>query len=237
MEVDEARAVVCGVDGWLTDREGELLYHLARKCTGRGTIVEIGSWKGRSTIWLAAGSKAGSHAKVYAVDPHTGSSELISRYGPIWTFEEFKSNIRRAKVDDVVVPLVTTSAQAARDFRGPVELIFVDGAHEYELVRLDFELWFPQVIDGGIMAFHDSTGRWLGPTRVVEERVYKSRAFRNVRVVDRITVAEKVAINSVAERFRNYSALLLKRASRFTATGYTPASRGGFPFCPAGRGS
>ncbi|WP_455277747.1 hypothetical protein [[Eubacterium] cellulosolvens] len=51
------------VEGWLTDKEGELLYKLAKQCTGKGVIVEIGSWKGKSTIWLGMGSKNGKKSQ------------------------------------------------------------------------------------------------------------------------------------------------------------------------------
>src|SRR5204862_2126445 len=68
---DETVAIerrVAGIGGWLTPKEGRLLYELARGCTGRGVIVEIGSWKGKSTIWLASGSRRGPGVFVYAID-------------------------------------------------------------------------------------------------------------------------------------------------------------------------
>lgn len=214
MRIDEIKKLADKVDGWLTDREGGLLYNLAKNCTGGGVIVEIGSWQGKSTIWLGRGSKKGNNVKIYAIDPHTGASEHKERYGEVWTFEEFKKNIIVAKVDDITIPIVKTSEVAAKNFDEPVELIFIDGAHEYELVKLDFELWFPKVINGGIMAFHDTRGR-RGPAKVVEELVYKSKNFRNVRFVDTITFAEKVRQNSIKDRLINRCVLLLKKLYRF----------------------
>lgn len=78
----------------LADKEGETLYKLAKNCKGKGVIVEIGSWKGESTIWISNGSKNGNKVKIYAIDPHTGSSELKRMYGNIWTFEEFKKILK-----------------------------------------------------------------------------------------------------------------------------------------------
>lgn len=104
-------------------------------------IVEIGSWKGKSTVWLAKGSKDGKGIKIYAIDPHKGSSEHRKWYGKVWTFEEFKENIKKARVDDVVVPIVKTSEETVRNWDKLVELLFIDGAHEYELVKQDFLLW------------------------------------------------------------------------------------------------
>ena len=72
MNIDEVREITNKLRGWLTPAEGELLYNLAKNCTGKGVIVEIGSWVGKSTIHLAAGSQEGSQVPVFAIDPHTG---------------------------------------------------------------------------------------------------------------------------------------------------------------------
>src|SRR5207249_1604325 len=136
-EADAVERQVAGIGGWLTPKEGRLLYDLARRCTGRGVIVEIGSWKGKSTIWLASGSRRGAGVPVYAIDPHTAESDNLATQSAVPTFAEFTHNIRQAGVADLVVALVTTSAEAARDFERPVELIFIDGAHDYASVALD----------------------------------------------------------------------------------------------------
>jgi predicted O-methyltransferase YrrM len=214
MNIKETREIANRIEGWLTDREGETLYNLAKNCSGRGVIVEIGSWKGRSTIWLASGSKKGNKVKIYAIDPHTGSSEHQKEGEKVWTFEEFKKNIKDAKVDDIIIPLVQTSKEAAKNFNQPVELIFIDGAHEYEFVKLDFDLWFPKVIEGGIMAFHDTIG-WPGPKKVVADCVYKSKYFKNVKFVDSLTFAQKVKQNTLKDRIRNRCMLLLKNLHEF----------------------
>ena len=144
------------VEGFLTNKDGSLLFNLSKKVKGSGVIVEIGSWKGKSTIWLAKGSKKGNGIKVYAVDHHMGSPEHKSSLGELWTFEEFKANIDRADVVDIVIPIVETSADASRDFDDPIELLFIDGAHDYHSVKSDYDEWSHKVVDGGIIAFHDS---------------------------------------------------------------------------------
>jgi predicted O-methyltransferase YrrM len=200
---------VAGIGGWLTPKEGRLLYELARRCTGRGVIVEIGSWKGKSTIWLANGARDGAGARVHAIDPHTAQSDNLATQSAGPTFEEFSRNIHAAGVADLVVPTVTTSAEAARTFDRPVELIFIDGAHDYESVALDLDLWFPKVVDGGTIAFHDTVA-WEGPRRLVAERVFRGSWARHARFVDSTTVAEKVARNSRADRLHNRYALAVK---------------------------
>src|SRR5437870_10215952 len=109
MNVARIKAHVDAVDGWLNYGEGRLLYQLARGCSGKGAIVEIGSWKGKSTIWLGHGSHDGRRIKIHAVDPHTGSPEHLGKSRRVWTFEEFQQNIKAAGVDDVIVPHVDYS--------------------------------------------------------------------------------------------------------------------------------
>lgn len=214
MKISELSEKLKSVEGWLTDGEGELLYNLAKECSGRGVIVEIGSWKGKSTICLALGSKNGSNVIIHAIDPHTGSPEIREQYGDVWSFDEFKQNIQKAQVDDIIVPIVATSEEAAKQFGAPVELIFIDGAHEYDSVKLDYELWFHKLINGGIMVFHDSTCV-PGPKQVVEEVIYNSSRFRNVGVVDKITYAQKVECSSVTDRLRSQYVRALTHPDEF----------------------
>ena len=198
---DRVKPLLTGVPGWLTDEEGEALYELAKRCTGRGAIVEIGSWKGKSTICLGLGSRAGNGVRIVAIDPHTD-----------YRFGDFKANVERAGIADLVTPVPSLSQDAANGFGEPIELLFVDGSHEEGDVRADFDQWVPKVVDGGWVAFHDTT--WTaGPRRVVGERIYRSRRFKDVRfVVGSTTVARKVAQNSLADRLRARYVLALKTA-------------------------
>jgi predicted O-methyltransferase YrrM len=194
--------VLTSVDGWLNPKEARLLYRLASECRSRGAIVEVGSWKGKSTICLARGSLAGGKAQIHAIDPHTGSPEHSKEMGAVWTFDEFRRNIEKAGVNEMVVPHVDFSDAVAGKFFEPVELIFIDGLHEYEGVKLDFDSWFPKVMEHGIMAFHDTTG-WPGVLRLVNEDVFKSRRFRKVRFSKSIVYGEKVSRNTLFERMEN----------------------------------
>ena len=197
--VSKVKPLIADVPGWLTDEEGEALYELARACTGRGVIVEIGSWKGKSTVCLGLGSQAGASVPVYAVDPHAD-----------YRFGDFKNNVERAGIQELVRPVASLSQAAADDFDEPIELLFVDGAHEYDLVLEDFEKWVPKVVDGGWVAFHDTT--WTaGPRKVVGHAIYRSRRFKEARfVVGSTTVARKVERNGFADRARNRYVLGVK---------------------------
>jgi predicted O-methyltransferase YrrM len=197
----QVKPLIADVPGWLTDEEGEALYDLARACTGKGVIVEIGSWKGKSTICLGLGSRAGLSLPVYAVDPHAD-----------YRFGDFKTNVERAGIADLVRPIASLSQPAADEFEEPIELLFVDGSHEYDLVLEDFEKWVPKVVEDGWVAFHDTT--WTaGPRKVVGEAIYRSKRFREVRfVVGSTTVARKVQRNSLPDRLRNRYVLGVKTA-------------------------
>jgi predicted O-methyltransferase YrrM len=198
---ERVKPLIADVPGWLTDEEGETLYELARGCSGRGVIVEIGSWKGKSTICLGLGSRAGAGVRIYAVDPHAD-----------YRFGDFKANVERAEIADLVTPIASFSQAAADDFAEPIELLFVDGSHEYDLVLEDFEKWVPKVVDGGWVAFHDTT--WTaGPRKVVGQAIYRGRAFKDVRfVVGSLTLGRKVARNALPDRVRNRYVLGLKTA-------------------------
>jgi len=201
------------IPGWLTEEEGEALYELAKRCTGRGVIVEIGSWKGKSTVCLGLGSKAGRGVRVYAVDPHAD-----------YRFGEFKENIERAGITELVTPVRSKSQEAAADFHEPIELLFIDGSHEYEDVRADFEQWVPKVVEGGTVAMHDTTLH-QGPRRVSEERIYHGTGFKDVRFVfGSTTLGRKVAQNTAQDRIRARYSLGLKRSFEvaYRARGHVP---------------
>ncbi len=206
--IDKIKRVTKNIQGWLSDTEGILLFKLAKNLNGRGVIVEIGSWKGKSTVWLAKGSKYGKRVKVYAIDPHKGSTEHKNKYGNVWTFPEFMKNIKKARVNDLIVPVIKSSIEAVKNWKKPIELLFIDGAHEEFAVNLDFKLWYPHLINGGIIAFHDTTTH-CGPKKVVENKICKSNNFNKVALINSITYARKVEQNSFIDRLRNIAIIPL----------------------------
>jgi predicted O-methyltransferase YrrM len=184
---DDVRPLAASIEGWLSDAQGCALFRAASATTGKGFIVEIGSWKGRSTAWLAAGARLAA-ARVYAVDPHIGSREDPEAT----TLAAFRANLTDAGLADVVEPLVMTSAKAARMLDGPVELLFIDGDHSYEAVRLDADLWLPKLVEGGIVMFHDvSTTSYTGPRRVFRRSICWSSQFEDIRRIGSMMVARR----------------------------------------------
>lgn len=146
------------VPGWLRRSEGEVLYHLASHAGG-GVIVEIGSYLGKSTTFLAAGA-ARSGTRVFAVDPHTGDRSLVDGLGlsSINTYPRFLENIRVAGVDQVVVPIVATSTDAASSWQESqdISLLFIDGWHSTDAVMQDGLAWTPFLGREGVVVFDDA---------------------------------------------------------------------------------
>jgi hypothetical protein len=193
MQIDDIKKIAKDIGGWLDEREGVLLYKLAKQCR-QGVIVEIGSYKGRSTVWLGQGSLAGSKPMIYAVDPHTFTAKVDGEDRPehskeMTTYDEFIRNIKAGGVDSLVKPMVTTSQEAAKNWKLPVGLLWIDGDHSYEGVKQDVELWEPHLIDGGVIAFHDSFGEPV--KRLLREKIYGNDHFYKQGVVEMITYATK----------------------------------------------
>jgi len=192
--------------GMLTPDEVDCLFQLGQFNQRQGVIVEIGSWKGKSTVALARGSAKKTREKIYAIDPHSILPE--ERYFED-TKSEFLANIARAGVKDSVVPMIMTSEEAAKSWNQPIRLLWIDGDHRYEAAKLDFTLWEPFLVEGGILAMHD-TIRKRGPKRVLWENVFRSGRFQEIAIIDNITAVRKVTRASVPARLRKYQTLALR---------------------------
>ncbi len=178
------------------------MYESARKLSRRGIVIEIGSWKGRSTICFGSGSKDGQGATTYSIDPHTGSSEHIRQFGKVDTYDEFLKNIKVTEVHKYIVPVRKTSEEASKNFDKKVDFILVDGAHEYVYVNKDYKLWFPKLKNGGIIAFHDCY-QALGVHLLTALILVTSSKVKDPKLVDTLTIIKKIERNSLTDRFNN----------------------------------
>jgi predicted O-methyltransferase YrrM len=153
------------VRGFLPDGEGLRLYEWALETAIMGPILEIGSYCGRSTIWLAQAAKE-KQSLVFAVDHHRGSeehqpgeshhdTELVDAKGDVDTLTIFRRNIRLAGLENEVIPVVTDSTRFARSWSGQLGMVFIDGGHSLSAALADFRAWAPRVLPGGILAIHD----------------------------------------------------------------------------------
>lgn len=198
LDIDSVSRIANAVHGWLSDAQGRALYAAAAAVRGQGAIVEIGSWKGRSTVWLARGAQRSGRV-IYAIDPHVNSREDPAAT----TLDAFAANLQAAGVSATVRPLVMTSAEAALVMNEPVELLFVDGDHSVEGARADAAIWLPRVIEGGTVMFHDvATSGYSGPRRVFQRWICANLEFHRVRRVGSMAVAERTSRRSAVQALR-----------------------------------
>jgi predicted O-methyltransferase YrrM len=149
--------------------EGDALHEaaLAAGAAVPGTPwVEVGSYCGRSTIWLGAAAREAGTV-LFAVDHHRGSEEnqegwehhdtdvVDERVGKMDTLPFFRRAVHDAGLEDVVVGVVGQSATVARHWSTPLGFLFVDGGHGDEPARRDYVTWTPHVAPGGTLAIHD----------------------------------------------------------------------------------
>ncbi len=129
-------------------------------------LLEIGSWCGKSTLYL--GAAAATHGRlVFAVDHHRGSEEQQPGWewhdaslvdpvaGVLDTLPTFRRTVREAGLESTIVAVVGRSAAVARHWRTPCALVFIDGGHGADAAHADYDGWAPAVAPGGVLAIHD----------------------------------------------------------------------------------
>lgn len=189
-----------------------------------GAIVEIGSFKGRSTVGLAYVAQRYGLGKVIAVDPHTSPSTTDPDLGgQESSFEDFQKNLRRAGVADAVDTWRAYSREVARAWRGPIRLLWLDGDHVYEAVKEDLALFRRHLVPGSILAMHDVLGTWEGPLRVFVEDVLGSDEFGPAGFCTSIGWAQYRPRDGARLRFRGRRARL-----RWATRRLIPVARAGW---------
>ncbi len=181
------------VEGLIDRTEAYFLYCGALKGPGKGRIVEIGSYFGYSTIFLAAGGKKRGEGKIVAIDPHYGNPEHKAKDREFNSYRQFCQNISNLYLEEFVEAKVMPSEQAVKNWKEPIRLLWIDGNHEYEFVKQDFEVWQPFLVKGGILAFHDANpmSGWPGPQRLVKE-IEESKLFKSFNFIHGIAWTQKL---------------------------------------------
>jgi predicted O-methyltransferase YrrM len=154
------------VKGFLNPREGRRLYDVACAASPSGPCLEIGSFCGKSAVYIGAACRR-FEATLFSIDHHRGSEEHqpgepyfdAGLFDPfhfrVDTLRHFRNTLLAADLENTVVPLVTSSAMAARHWSTPLSLVFIDGGHAYETVLNDYLNWNRYILPGGFLIFHD----------------------------------------------------------------------------------
>jgi len=173
---------VAEVDGWMSPDQAERLYRAASGTKVGEQIIEIGSFRGRSTIVLAGAAPDG--VNVVAIDPHAGNDRGPQEIAGFESeasedHEVFKANLAAAGVQDRVRHVRKFSDDAHADVVSTVDVLYIDGAHRYSSARTDVRDWGARVRTGGTMLIHDSFSS-VGVTLAIMRELLASRRFRYV---------------------------------------------------------
>ncbi len=189
------------INGFLTDQEALTLYKLTNRYLPieSPVVVEIGSWQGKSAVMLGAGLRNKHTPQLYCIDPFNGDGDSYSKNIYSNTLQDlnsslldiFLNNIKAAGLMPFTTPCPGYGYEWGERLSMPINLVFIDGNHEYSAVLADYELWEPKLVPGGIIAFHDVRGGHPGPQRVFEEKIRHPK-WKDIRFSDSLAFAKKV---------------------------------------------
>jgi predicted O-methyltransferase YrrM len=191
--------------GFMPPEEGLALYRTAAAYAARGPVLEIGTYCGKSTIYLAAAARDADQM-VITVDHHHGSEEnqagweyhdttlVDQRTGRLDTLPHFRATLAEAGLESDVIAVVGRSAQVARLWRTPLGMLFIDGGHTDAAAQADYANWSPWVTRGGALAIHDvfpdPADGGQAPYRIYQQAL-GSGEFAEVAVYGSLRVLER----------------------------------------------
>jgi len=211
--IDNAWQATKNVPGFLGEQEARFIGLLAACIPVKGAIVEIGSFKGRSTVMLAKVASRYGLGPIVSIDPHTHNlstgpdgSALPS------TFEEFQSVLRNAGVAEHVEIHHAFSTAVSPAWNRNIRFLWIDGDHSYQGAQSDFAGFSPFLVSGGVVALHDALNNFAGPIRVFVEEILRPNRFGPAGFVHSVAWAQSRPADASAfvETRRN----LERRAAR-----------------------
>ena len=191
--LQDIRSTIRPIDGWLTDREASFLALLGACPTATGDILEIGSFRGRSTVVLAKAKQLvdGDDSTLVAIDPLPNEEPMTeSARGERSARALFDLNLRQSGVDREIEFHQAYSYDLAEEWNRELRLLWIDGDHSYPSTKQDFDLFSPHLVNGGMLAMHDVLSRYDGCIRVFSEDVLNSPHFGAVGICGSIGWAQ-----------------------------------------------
>ena len=204
---EEHRRFAEAAKGFMPRKEGEALSEVAAAYASLGPIVEIGTYCGKSTIYLAAAA-AEKGQFVITVDHHRGSEEnqpgweyhdtslVDPAVGLLDTLPHFRSTLAASGLERHVIAIVGRSAEVAELWRQPIGMLFIDGGHTDAAATADYEGWAPHLAIGGALAIHDvfpNPADGGQPPYRIYCRALASGSFKDLSANGSLRVLERIA--------------------------------------------
>ncbi len=191
--------------GFMPPAEGLALYSAAADLSAAGPLLEVGSYCGKSSIYLGTAARDTGRL-LFALDHHRGSEEnqvgwewhepdlVDAETGEIDTLPTFRRSIHDADLEGTVVALVGDSQSVSSVWQTPLALLFIDGGHGSEPAHRDYEGWVPKLVSGGLLLIHDvfpnpaDGGR---PPFEIYTRAIGSGSFAEVAAVGSLRILQR----------------------------------------------
>jgi predicted O-methyltransferase YrrM len=193
------------VKGFLDKEEGKGLYEIAFEACKLGPCLEIGSYCGKSSVYLGTACRE-HNGILFSIDHHRGSEEqqpgeeyfdpelFDPKTGRVDTFKEFRKTLEKAGLEETVVPMVCRSNIAARLWATPLSLVFIDGGHSYETAYMDYQCWARHIMPNGYLLIHDiffDPEKGGQAPRQVFEQALESGTFRKLPMIKTLGVLKR----------------------------------------------
>jgi len=166
------------IEGFFNKEEGEIIYSAVKSTKDMtGEVIEIGSYYGKSTFWLASAVKE-DNRKMVCIDHFLGSQEHQKALGGKTTFDTYIANMKRYDLYENIIIIASSSSKATQIWDKPIKFLFIDADHDYEGVKRDFDFYEKFVVPGGLIALHDVHPTWPGPERLFNEIIKQKDKYQ-----------------------------------------------------------
>jgi hypothetical protein len=211
--IASAWAKASQVPGYIGEREFGALATLFVSAPRHGVSVEIGSFRGRSTVGLAALAAHYGLGPIISIDPHSAPSATDPDLGgQPSSFADFLQALEHSGTREQVEVHRAASRDVAPAWNRPIRFLWIDGDHTYRGAKSDFDMFLPHVIDRGIVALHDTLHEFEGPIRVFVEDMLRSDRFGPAGLLHSIGWAQYCPSEGV--RFRGSREQLARQAGK-----------------------